>query len=208
MSPMKKKIYLLIVMVVSMLIAQSFQNVSSQIFNELTVNMSLGKSSIVGESDSWKDPVGIQFGADLTIINLNKLMSIRAGLYSSLQGARWEESYSKGKATFLYVNTPVVFRFKSKFGLFGEAGFQPGLLVLAREKGSYNNQPYPSENVMEYYRKFDLAMIIGGGYEFKNNIGVGLRIIPGITNVNPAGDAYDRNLLVVARGTYTLKFKR
>ena len=44
---------------------------------------------------------------------------------------------------------------------------------------------------------------VGVGYESKNNFGVGLRVIPGLININTEGTAKDRNFLVALRGTYT-----
>jgi hypothetical protein len=200
---MKTKIYLLIVMIVSMSITQS-----CHLFRKLTAAMGVERSSVESkEDDSWKGSVGVQTGASIPVVEINDLMSIRAGMNLSLQGAKWKETNSEGKATFLYVNLPLVFRFQTKFGFFGEAGFQPGLLLLAKEKGSYYNQAYPSENVMEYYKKLDLGMPIGVGYQFKNNFGVGLRFTPGLLNIYKESDSKARNLVIALRGTYTFNFK-
>ncbi len=55
------------------------------------------------------------------------------------------------------------------------------------------------EDWNEYVKTFDLGIPLG----------VGLRVTPGVTNINAAGyDAYkDRNFAVALRGTYTFKGK-
>lgn len=199
---MKKKKFLFVVIVVSMMIAQSFQNLSCQIFRELTFDLSVGKSSIVGETDSWKDPVGFQIGANVPVAEINKSISIRAEVCLSLQGARWEEFMLSGRTDLIYINAPMVFRYMTKSGFYGEAGLQPGILLSAIDK--YEGE---TDNYKEFLNTFDLAVPLGAGYEFKNNFGVGIRIIPGITNINKEGPAKDRNFLAVIRGTYSLKIR-
>lgn len=73
-------------------------------------------------------------------------------------------------------------------------------------KDKYDGDSY---DYREWIKTFDLGIPLGVGYEFPNNFGVGLRVIPGITNIN-AGDyaSYkDRNFVVALRGTYTFQKK-
>jgi hypothetical protein len=62
----------------------------------------------------------------------------------------------------------------------------------------------------EYLSSFDFSIIFGLGYEFENNLGVGIRVIPGLTNVNSSeyADEYkDHNFVVAGRVTYTFRKK-
>ena len=61
----------------------------------------------------------------------------------------------------------------------------------------------------DWINTFDLSIPIGVGYEFKNNIGVGVRVNPGIININSdeGVSGKDRNFVVALRGTYTFKKK-
>ena len=52
--------------------------------------------------------------------------------------------------------------------------------------------------------KFDFGIPVGGGYEFKNNVGVGIRLIKGLGNVNNGEGPKDHNLVIALRGTYSL----
>ena len=57
---------------------------------------------------------------------------------------------------------------------------------------------------------FDFSILFEIGYEFDNNLGVGLRVIPGLTNINSTDNAdqyKDHNFVVAGRVTYTFKKK-
>jgi hypothetical protein len=205
---MKKTTFLLIVIVIAMLVAQSCATIKVEAPAPEVVPVVAGQeSSIVGQSGSWIDPVGVQVGVGLPVAKLNELMSIRAEINLSMQGARYEDTYPglglvKGRVNLLYANLPLVFRYQTKIGFFGEAGIQPGFLLSAKDK--YSGQ---TDDYKESVKKFDFAIPFGAGYEFKNNIGVGVRVIPGITNINTEGTSKDRNFVVALRGTYTFRLK-
>jgi outer membrane immunogenic protein len=205
---MKKMIYLLF-LIASLFITQSC---SDHLFNALfwqvlTANAGIHKSTIVGQSESYYDPIGAQVGVTFPLIEFSEPMSIRAEANLSMQGSKYEDTYFgtplKGRVNLLYLNFPLVFRYQTKSGFFGEAGIQPGFLLSAKDKYSGETHDY-KDNV----KKFDFSIPFGAGYEFKNNFGVGLRVIPGLTNINTEGTAKDRNLVVALRGTYTFKLKQ
>jgi len=179
---------------------------------EFSAVAGISKSSIVGESESWKDPVGGMGGVIVTFAKiLNESLWFRAELNLSMQGAKWEEENAgmgviSGRVNLLYLNLPVVARYQHESGFFGELGIQPGFLLSAKDK--YEGT---SEDYKDYVNAFDFGIPIGIGYEFKNNLGVGLRVVPGITNINkdPDGEstAKDRNLVAALRVTYAFKKK-
>lgn len=163
----------------------------------------LQKATILG-GDSWQDPFGVQFGVTHPIVDLNESMSIRADAVISMQGAKWAENDMSGRVDLLYLNAPVVFRYQNIRGLFFEAGLQPGLLLRARDK--FEGQSY---DYKEYVKALDFSIPLGAGYNINDNIAVGLRVIPGISDINK-GDYYttkDRNFVVAIRGIYTLNKK-
>jgi hypothetical protein len=60
-----------------------------------------------------------------------------------MQGAKWEDNtdgFIEGRTNLLYLNIPFVMRYRFKNGIFAEAGIQPGLLLLAKDK--YNGNSY------------------------------------------------------------------
>jgi hypothetical protein len=87
---------------------------------------------------------------------------------------------------------------KANTGFFAEAGIQPGLLLSAKDQGAENT------DIKDEIKKFDIGVPVGVGYKFKNKFGAGLRIIPGVMNVNKDKQYKNRNMVVSLRATYTL----
>ena len=174
----------------------------------MNVNLAGVNSRIVGESDSWSSAFGVQGGVAANIPYQSKLPItswVEANI--SMQGASWEEDWGeglvKGTTRLWYANIPLMTRYQFPNGFYGEAGIQPGFLLSAKDKYDGNAYDY-----REWIKTFDLSIPFGVGYEFPNNFGVGLRVIPGVTNVNKGDYAYkDRNFVVALRGTYTFQKK-
>ena len=207
MLTMKKQIYLLTLICATLFIAQSLE--AQYEGPTFSVVGAVLKSSITGDSDSWKDPFGAQGGVIVEFAkNFVNAMSVRAEANISMQGAKWEEDYGegieKGVTRLLYLNVPLVLRYQSEGGFYGELGIQPGLLLSAKDKYQGISVDYS-----EYLRKFDFSIPIGVGYEFENNFGVGVRVIPGISNINSSDyDEYkDHNFVFAVRATYTFSKK-
>ena len=127
-------------------------------------------STFTGDSPSYSDPlIGIELGVIGNLIQLNEMISVRAEVNYSMQGAKYSEyMYGSGKVRTGYINIPVVGRYQIPMGFFGELGVQPGFLISAKDK--YSGQ---STDIKEDMNKFDFGIPVGGGYEFKNNVGVG-----------------------------------
>jgi hypothetical protein len=165
----------------------------------------ISKSSIVGESESWKDPIGGQVGVIVSLSNFSESLSLKAEANVSMQGAKWEEDIDglvKGRTNLLYLNVPVVLKYRFKNGIFAEAGIQPGLLLMAKDK--YNGS---TVDYKDYVNTFDLGIPVGIGYEFKKRYAIGLRVIQGITNINSQDAAKDYNFVAALRFIYTFEPK-
>ncbi|NLA48418.1 MAG: PorT family protein [Bacteroidales bacterium] len=158
------------------------------------------KHTIYG-SEKWEDPVGVQAGIIYPFYRINEFIDLRIEVNISMQGAKWEESGIRGRTNLLYINTPVVARYKTDFGLYAEGGLQSGFLISARKyEGTV-------ENYMKNMRLPDLGIPVGIGYEFRNNFGIDIRIITGFTDITRYSPAYDRNFVMALRGTYIFSFK-
>jgi hypothetical protein len=168
---------------------------------QIDLVLGLTKSSITG-SESWQDPIGFQVGAIIPVMSINEMISLRAEANLSLQGAKWKESTLSGRTNLLYLNVPVVVRYQTESGFFGEAGLQPGLLLSAKDKYEGTTESY-----MDHMNAIDLSIPLGVGYEFKNNFGIGFRVIPGISDITKDKDYADRNLVFALRGTYAIRKK-
>jgi len=191
---MKKSIFIQVLILVS----ASFSNPCA---SQVDVVLGLLKTSIIG-SESWQDPIGLQVGAIVPVANINDMLSFRAEANLSMQGAKWEEYSLSGRTNLLYINIPLVIRYQTESGFFGEAGIQPGLLLSAKDK--YEDV---TESYMDHMNALDISIPLGVGYEFKNNFGIGFRVIPGINDITKDEDDTDRNLVFALRGTYKLKLK-
>jgi hypothetical protein len=121
-----------------------------------------------------------------------------------MQGAKWEDIINtvtvSGRTNLLYLNAPLIIRYRFKKGFFAEAGAQPGLLLRAKDKYSGTKEDY-----MANMNKFDFSIPLGIGYEFRKNFAAGLRVIPGLSNINSGGTAKDHNFVVALRGIYTFE---
>jgi hypothetical protein len=178
---MKTKDYLLIVFGAILVIAQSCAGYYKYWEKKMAVEAAAQKSSLPSpDPTSFKDPFGVQAGVMVPVAKFSESMDLRVEINGSMQGAKYEEDNGlKGRVNMFYFNAPIVVRYKTSSGFFGEAGIQPGYLVSAKDK--YSGK---TEDFKDYVNKFDFGIPIGVGYEFKNNIGVGLRLIEGLTNIN------------------------
>ena len=179
-------------------------------FTTMTTNLAGVHSRIVGDSDSWDGAFGLQGGVEAHIpFNCTVPLTAWAGFNVSMQGAGWEEDWGEGLVNgttrLWYLNFPLLGRYQLGQNFYGEFGIQPGVLLSAND--NYEGESY---DYSDYVKTFDLGFPLGVGYDFPNNFGLGLRVTPGVLNINE-GEYYsgykDRNFVVALRGTYTFKGK-
>ena len=204
---MKKQIFLALTIAGCLILIQSC---AFRPCTDITANFSGVHSRITGDADSWSGAWGFQAGAEALIpCNRDFPVSGWGGFNISMQGAGWEDDWGEGLETGVtrlwYLNLPLTARYPFGGGFYGEAGLQPGFLLSAKDKWDGEAVDWG-----EYIKTFDLGIPLGLGYDFPNNFGVGLRVIPGVLNINAGerADSYtNRNLTVALRGTYTFKGK-
>lgn len=176
----------------------------------MSANVSGVHSRLMGDSDSYGGAWGFQAGAEALVpFNCDFPLTAWGGINVSMQGAGWEDDWGEGLyqgvTRLWYLNFPLTARYPFGNGLYAEAGLQPGILLSAKDKWDGNAIDWG-----EYFKIFDLGVPLGIGYDFPNNFGLGLRVTPGILNINASeyADTYkDRNFVVALRGTYTFKGK-
>lgn len=165
-------------------------------------------STKTGNAPNYDPVTGLQFGVEKQIIPISEDISLGVGAAYSMQGGKYKSSdyipggnYSTTSRTsrLNYLNFPVFIRYKkASNGFFAEAGVQPGLLLSAKDKGT------TTTDIKDEIKKFDVGIPIGVGYKFKNKIGVGLRITPGLINVNKDKQYNNRNMVASLRASYSL----
>lgn len=176
----------------------------------MMVNLGPVHSRIFGDSDSWDGTFGVQGGVAAHVPFDCKLpLSMWAEINVSMQGAGWEDDWGEGLQSGVtrlwYLNVPLTARYPFGNGFYGEAGIQPGFLLVARDKWDGDWVDW-----REYLKTFDLGIPLGVGYDFPNNFGLNFRVIPGVININSGdySDQYkDHNFVVALRGTYTFPKK-
>ncbi len=172
-------------------------------------------SNINGSHSSHSSTlVGAQFGAGATVLGFSQVMSIRAELAFSMQGAKYNSSSSGGSSSYSsssslhlnYINVPIFARYQTPGGFYGELGIQPGFLVSAKSSYSYSGGS-GSSDVKKQYNSFDFGIPIGIGYKFKDKIGVGVRVVPGVSNIESSTSSYssqytEHNFVTSIRASY------
>jgi Outer membrane protein beta-barrel domain len=177
------------------------------------IMIATGQSGIRGESESYSGPVtNISAGVAIPVTPLSKKTELVAGLRFSKEGSKYKSSeYIPGgnsqsvenKVVFSYLRMPVFVRTKTNSGFYGAAGLQPGLLLSAKDR--HNGQ---STNIKTDYNSFDMGLMIGAGYDFKNGLGACIHFYPGISNINKKGgpndDKKDQNQTIAVGLQYKL----
>lgn len=170
-----KKFFLMAVMAVACLTANAQNSRHSEGSFTIQPMIGIAAGTLSGTySDfeiSSKDPrAGLTIGAEAEYYTKTPWLSVSAALMYTQQG--WETKVNGKTYTqkLDYINIPVLANFYVAKGFALKIGLQPGFLVSADDKSSFES--------------FNLSMPIGLSYEFKNGITLDLRGTPGLTAVN------------------------
>lgn len=135
----------------------------------------LNISSIVGKDvEGYGSKAGFFLGGVVNIPVLEQF-SIQPEALISLQGAKWEDY--DGSTHLSYIHVPVLARYTTRFGLYGETGPQLGFLISAKDKEDGEN-----DDIMEYLKKTDFSWAIGAGYNITPELSVHVRYNAGFTS--------------------------
>jgi hypothetical protein len=170
-------------------------------------------ASIGGESDSYFGILlGLYFGVDIDLLCLSEKVRLSGGLGFSQLGSKYKEHmYEPGgggvdnesKLRLNYLVVPLTARFRGNKGFAAEAGLQPGLLLSAKDKHANG-----TDDAKDLFNTFDMGIVLGAGYQPPGKKwGVGLRVVPGITNINKSDSPYqvkDKNFTTSLRVSYRL----
>jgi hypothetical protein len=150
----------------------------------------------------WYPKTGAQIGVASTVTDASKKFSLRTEVNASYQGASYEDVSNsvQGNINLLYTYVPLIIRYKSSINIFGEAGFQPGLLLSARDQMSGSSTYFS-----DYIKSFDFGITGRFGYEFNDKFSIGLLGYLGFINISEARTDAKNNTVIAIRGTYTFK---
>jgi len=141
---------------------------------------------------------GFQVGFMFKIIDFSETWGLRGEVDFSRQGSKFGEDNS-GKDRLNYINVPIVMRYQHPSGFYAEGGLQPGFLISAESE--YQGQ---TQDIKDEVKTFDFGLPLGIGYQFRNHVGVGARVIPGMIDISQDSDNKGKNLGIKIRGSYSL----
>lgn len=200
-----KKLFMLLgfILVNVAVFAQSEDDKTKKIELWTRAIFGLGFSDKTGNDPAYSPTPSIQLGLRTRIANLSDDAVLDVGAEYSMQGGKYKSmnyepggTYGSSSATsrLSYINFPVLVSYqKQQVGFFAEAGVQPGLLISAKDRG---------ENIKADLKKLDVGIPVGVGYNFTKRIGIGLRVTPGLMNINKDDVYKNRNLVGSLRATY------
>ncbi|MBS7232296.1 PorT family protein [Flavobacterium psychroterrae] len=174
----------------------AFMSVSAQ-ETRFGVKAGANLSTFGGDAEDAKSLVGFQVGG-FAEIKLTDKFAIQPEILFSTQGAKSEESglgYSyEDKILLSYLNIPVMAKYyvAEKFSV--EAGPQIGFLLSAKDKYEFSDNGMSDsgkQDVKDNYESIDFGVNFGAGYDFTENLSVGLRYNLGLSNIAKTEDGED-----------------
>jgi hypothetical protein len=129
----------------------------------------LNISNVVGkETSGWKSKAGIFIGGTVEIPVVSKF-SVQPEVFYSMEGAKWEDE-DGAKTSLGYIKIPVLAKYTTAFGFYGETGPQIGFLLNATD--TYDGE---KEDIKEYLKTTEFSWAFGAGYYVTPQIGVHAR---------------------------------
>ena len=109
--------------------------------------------------------------------------------------------FGTAEESFTYMSIPIMLKFYPVAGFNIQVGPQFGFLLDGERK--YNTfLGSGSEDITEHYKKSDLSVSVGGGYDFDFGLGLDVRYNLGVKDINNAvnGEAARSRIFLVSLG--------
>ena len=160
----------------------AFMSVSAQ-ETRFGVKAGVNLSNLTGDAEDAKSLVGFQVGG-FAEIKLTEKFAIQPEVLFSTQGAKFEgtDGDSDYNTKLNYINVPVLAKYFVTEAFTVEAGPQIGFLVSAKDDG---------EDTKDYYKSVDFGFNFGAGYNFTENLSLGLRYTLGLSSVADTPDEFE-----------------
>lgn len=168
------------------------QGMLKKLYQKLEFGIKVGGNySDFEGADFSTDPLsGFHAGATVAL-KLSDNFLIQEEFLFSTQGAKvLSGPLATQKIKLSYVNVPILFRYKTNFGLFVEAGPQVGIKVKEDVVGFQEE---------DFAKKIDFGLAGGIGFQSKMGLGIGARYSYGIEKVSESpsvalGDFKNNNI--------------
>jgi hypothetical protein len=115
--------------------------------------------------------------------------------------------FGTAQENFTYVTVPVLLKFYTVGGLNLQAGPQFGFLVDGERKYSSSFLGNSSQDITEFYKKSDIAISAGAGYDFGFGLNLDVRYNLGVKDINNVsnGEPAKSRVFLVSIGWNFLK---
>jgi len=155
---------------------------------------------------SWKGRTGFHGGA-FALIKLTKI-GIQPEVIFSQQGSKVKFNSDDYDANFSYVNIPVILKLYTVAGINLQAGPQFGFLTTA--ESDYNpitHQPQTKADIKDAYKKSDVRVEIGAGWDLPFGLTIDARYNLGISKIedDPSLEATKNQVFQVSLGFKLIK---
>lgn len=121
---------------------------------------------------------------------INDKWAFQPAILVSGKGNKTESNGFEEKISMTYIDIPLLMDYKlgqSKFSING--GFQPSFLLNAKQKITFQDNE-SSEKVTDQFNTFDLAAIVGAGYQVTDKIRFNIGYDLGLTNIYKSSDEF------------------
>lgn len=169
---MKKLLFIPLLMMSSMIFAQTFQ---------VGIKGGINVSNFVGSSFDNVDKkaiVGFQGGALLSLL-LGDHVALQPEAVFSSQGARVSTINGNEDWRVSYLNVPVNLKYRFNGGFYLEAGPQVGFKL---------SEKVPGGTAKDFAKNLDFSVDAGLGFQGKSGLGIGARYAVGISKVGNLDD--------------------
>jgi hypothetical protein len=164
-------------LIVICLVLASTNGFSQGIFKRLSFGIKAGAnySDYSNAGFATEGLVGFHAGA-LVNFKITDHLSVQEEFLFSSQGAKVKDGTIFGGEDIKvnYMTVPFLIKYKTKFGLYFEAGPQVGLRI---------NEDIKNTQIGEFAKKMDLAAAGGLGYQTPFGLGFGVRYVYGLSTV-------------------------
>ena len=183
----------------SVLVTVLFLTVAASAQLSLGVKAGVNAANFRGsDAEGTKGKIGFFVGATGELTFGGNLAFAPEIVYS-LQGVKATEEEGDAKINMSYINIPLLARYKFENGFYIEAGLQPGFLMSAKLKIEDE-----SASVKEAFKKVDLSVPFGIGFQTESHFGVSLRYNLGLSKLDEEGDGKVYNGVAQLGITYRL----
>ncbi len=200
-----KKIALFLVFVGIIAFANQ-ANAQAQFALGIKAGPNFAKVDVNDPDATWKGRTGFHGGA-FALIKLTKI-GIQPELLFSQQGSKVKFNSQDYDANFSYVNIPVILKLYTVAGINLQAGPQFGFLTTA--ESDYNpltNQPQNGADLKGAYKKSDLSLALGAGWDLPFGITIDARYNLGLSKIedDPSIEATKNQVFQISVGYKLIK---